>query len=398
MELDVATGPLSQTDIASGNGTGESGLTRRMRILILSWRCPKHPRAGGAEAFTHEVARRLASAGHAVEWFASSYRGAQASEDLDGIKIVRAGSWITVYAHAIKRYRSVDRRQYDVILDEVNVVPFFAHAWTRLPTFALVFQLHRQVWFYQTALPLAALGFLAEPLYMRAGRRTPVLTISASTQADLRRLGYGADVKVIPVGVDHMPLPEPTKADPPAFIYVGRLVPAKRIEHIVRAFAVYRRSSDDGELWIVGTGPDRYRRSLISLIKRLQVDEHVKLFGHVPMEQKRLLMARARALVMTSVREGWGLVVTEANVCGTPAIVYDVHGLRDAVQDNLTGLIVPPKVDALAKAMVRLATDDELYGRLAYDAQERAAKLSWDETARIVDQTLNEAVTASIYR
>ena len=49
-------------------------------------------------------------------------------------------------------------------------------------------------------------------------------------------------------------------------------------------------------------------------------------------------MAEAHVLLMTSVREGWGLVVTEANACGTPAVVYNVPGLRDSVRNEETGL------------------------------------------------------------
>src|ERR1700730_9271532 len=61
------------------------GLT--LRILILNWRCPRNPRAGGAEAVTHQVARRLVAQGHTVEWFSASFPGALAVEELDGIRI-----------------------------------------------------------------------------------------------------------------------------------------------------------------------------------------------------------------------------------------------------------------------------------------------------------------------
>ena len=388
--------PLNGDALTNGHGSQDGQSRRSMRILILSWRCPHNPRAGGAEAFTYEVAKRLVAQGHSVEWFASSYPGARPTEDLDGIQVVRAGSWWSVYWHGFRRYSRSMRGAFDVVIDEVNVIPFFAHAWSGLPTYALIFQLHRAVWFYQTSAVLAALGFVAEPLYMRACRRTPILTISASTEQDLRRLGYTARITIVPVGVDQPPVPDLTKAKSPAFIYVGRLVPAKRIEHVFRAFANYRRLTGGGLLWLVGTGPEAYQHSLRKLARRLQLDGSVRFWGHVAPEEKHRLMAEARALLMTSVREGWGLVVSEANACGTPAIVYDVPGLRDAVRHETTGLVVRPRPKSLADAMIRLSDDSDLYKSLALEAQRWSSTFSWDETAKVVGQTLEEGLVKDL--
>ena len=85
--------------------------------------------------------------------------------------------------------------------------------------------------------------------------------------------------------------------------------------------------------------------------------------------------------MVTSVREGWGLVVSEANAVGTPAIVYDVSGLRDSVRNELTGLIVPPRPRSMAEAMLRLTEDPQLYERLAVEGRRWSSTLSFDATA-----------------
>jgi glycosyltransferase involved in cell wall biosynthesis len=77
--------------------------------------------------------------------------------------------------------------------------------------------------------------------------------------------------------------------------------------------------------------------SLKLLTRKLGLHESVKFLGRLPAADKHRYMAAVHALLMASVREGWGLVVTEANRCGTPAIVYDVPGLRDSVRDGKTG-------------------------------------------------------------
>ena len=105
-------------------------------------------------------------------------------------------------------------------------------------------------------------------------------------------------------------------------------------------------------------------------------------------------MSEAHALLMTSVREGWGLVVTEANACGTPAIVYDVPGLRDSVRDESTGLVVPPRPDRLCEAMVRVTSDQRLYDRLVAESRRWSESFSFDGAADAVKSVLEATLAA----
>jgi glycosyltransferase involved in cell wall biosynthesis len=143
-------------------------------------------------------------------------------------------------------------------------------------------------------------------------------------------------------------------------------------------------------LWLIGNGSKAYQRSLARLARRLRVEPNVKFFGWVAPQEKHRLMAEAHALLMTSVREGWGLVVTEANACGTPALVYDVPGLRDSVRNEVTGLVVAPRPLSLANAMMRIASDTNLYSRLADEGRRWSRTFSLDEAGRLVAQALGE--------
>ncbi|TMD56332.1 MAG: glycosyltransferase family 4 protein, partial [Chloroflexi bacterium] len=156
----------------------------KLRILILNWRCPQNPRAGGAEAVTFEIARRLVQHGNTVEWFSASFPGATAEETLEGIHIVRGGRQWTVHWSAFRHYRGRLAERFDIIIDEVNTIPFFTPLWADVPAVMLIHQLAREVWWYESAFPLNVLGYLTEPLYLRAYRRIPVLTVSASTESD----------------------------------------------------------------------------------------------------------------------------------------------------------------------------------------------------------------------
>jgi glycosyltransferase involved in cell wall biosynthesis len=363
-----------------------------MRILILNWRCPKHPRAGGAEFLTHEVAKRLVAGGHEVEWFSAAFPGSEPEECLDGVHVVRGGRQWTVHLHAFRRYFRQLRPRFDVVIDEVNTIPFFTPLWADIPVVMLIYQLAREVWWYESPFPLSLLGFMLEPLYLRVYRRKPVFTESTSTLLDLQRVGLTGPITVLPVGIDDSAYVLRPKTLSPNFLYVGRLAPSKRVGHIIRGFDIFRRIVPHARLWLIGDGPSRHGRALRRLVMNLGLENSVDFLGRVSQVEKCERMAQAHALLMASVREGWGLVVTEANACGTPAIVYDVPGLRDAVIHEETGLVVLPAPDKLADGMLRLWTDSFLYQRLADNARASSKRFSLNETAA----TLSSGMAAVI--
>jgi glycosyltransferase involved in cell wall biosynthesis len=260
----------------------------------------------------------------------------------------------------------------------------------------LIHQLAREVWWYETPFPLNAIGFLAEPMYLRCYRDFPAITVSASTRDDLRRLGFKRSIDIIPEGLESIIRTAPVKLTEPTFLYVGRLAPSKRIGHILLALAQFRLATGSGRLWLVGSGSSRYEQSLVKLAQLVNVNDSVTFWGRVSAVEKHRLMAEAHALLMTSVREGWGLVVTEANACGTPAIVYDVPGLRDSVRHELTGLVVRADPHSLAAAMRRLWTDLLLYRRLALEATAWSSTFSFEQTADVMRAAVQAALPGGV--
>lgn len=333
--------------------------------------------------------------GDSVEWFSASFPGAPSEETLDGIRIVRGGRQWSVHWAAFQRYRRNLAVNFDIVVDEVNTIPFFTPLWSDVPSVMFIHQLAREVWWYESKFPVNVIGYAAEPRYLGVYCDSPVMTVSASTRDDLRRLGFKGSITIIPEGIELMPDMPMSRPAEPNFLYVGRLAPSKRIEHIVRALALFRKATGHGTLCLAGSGPDQYQRALARLARRVNVDQSVTFCGRVTPLEKHRLMNEASALLMTSVREGWGLVVSEANSCGTPAIVYDVAGLRDSVRNEVTGLVVPPDQLNLCKAMMRLVSDENLYTRLATEARRWANGLSFDESARVVESALERALVTS---
>ncbi|MFC4065328.1 glycosyltransferase family 4 protein [Actinoplanes subglobosus] len=351
-----------------------------MRILILNWRDLSHPASGGAEIYTEQVLRRWAAAGHQVTLFAAAVPGRPADEIRDGYRIVRAGSRFTVYREARRWWRRHGRGGFDVVIDETNTVPFHAHEWvddgTR--TIALVHQTCEEIWHINAPPVLAHLGRHGlEPNWLRRLGGSPILAVSASTRDALARFG-AHDVTVVPEGYEPPdPLPRPAKQEQPTAVFCGRMVSYKRPGDVIRAVSLARESIPGLRLWMIGGGP---------LLDRLAAaaPPFTRFLGRVSDAEKHDLMARAHVHLAASVREGWGLVVTEAAALGTPTIAYDVPGLRDSTTAG-RGIVVPPRPEAMAEALTGNLPDWVRFppGPLPYGGAH-----SWDTVA----DTLLEAV------
>lgn len=371
-----------------------------MRVLLLNWRCPTNPQAGGAERVSLRVAERLVAWGHAVTWFAASYPRARPQAVINGVRVVRAGRQWTVHLRAARWFARHGRGQFDLVVDEINTIPFFAHLYADCPTVALIHQLAREVWWYEAPLPLAALGYALEPLYLRAYRHVPAITISPSSAASLRAMGLAGPIALLPMATDLEPEPQlPPLAEKETgwtLIALGRVVPSKRIDHVLRALPALAATGFPARLWVVGAVQPAYQRRLVNLAQSLGVAGQVRFWGNVDEAQKRELLRRAHLLVACSVREGWGLIVTEANRVGTPAVVYNVPGLRDSTRHGVTGLhSARPQPAALAQAVTQLLGDPAAYARLRQAAWEQASQLSWDQTAQAFLRAVETVVASS---
>jgi len=315
-----------------------------MRILVCNWRDGSHPQAGGAEVYTEEVLSRWAAAGHEVTLFSAAQADRPEEETVRGVRRVRRGHRFGVYGAAKHWYRQHGEGQFDLVIDEVNTRPFFAHRWADAPVVALYHQTCEEIWSYEMPFPASWLGRrVLEPRWLKAMRGVPALAVSESTRDSLAAFGV-TDTIVVPEGIEPaVPLDVP-KADVPTLVHCSRLVPYKRADHVIEAFRLARTRLPDLRLVMVGDGPQMQHL-------RANAPEGVEFVGFVSADEKRRLMASAHAIVMASVREGWGLVIAEAAALGTPAIAYDRPGLRDAVR-AAEGTLVPPSPAAMAEWIV----------------------------------------------
>ena len=346
---------------------------------------------GGAEVFTYENAKRWVKAGHEVTLFTSEFPNCEREEVVDGIRIVRAGGRYSVYWRAKKYYRKYFSKEgYDVVVDEINTRPFLTPKFVnnQEKIIALIHQLAREYWFYETPFPISYIGYyFLEKKWLKNYVDVPTVTVSESTKYGLLDLGFKR-IFVVPEGLNFEPLADVRgKETFPVVVYAGRLKRAKRPDHAVMAFRIIRQKVRSVELWVLGDGP--YKKNLERM-----ADDGVRFFGGLSDVERRELVKRAWVLVNPSSREGWGLNVIEANALGVPCVVYDVAGLRDSVRAGMTGFLVEDgNVDALGKTLVNVLEDERSRIKLSENALEYATKFSWDTSAKEFMKILKRVVS-----
>jgi len=228
--------------------------------------------------------------------------------------------------------------------------------------------------------PIAAGGvFLEEQIGPVLYRNQPIVTLSRSSEQEMLDLGFPAEnITVITPGVDPGYTPKGPKNPTPLAMAVGRLVPVKDFGRLVRIWASVVEKVPEAELVVVGEGYER--PDIEAEVSRLGITDSVRLPGRVSDEELLDLYRRSWVATSASVREGWGMTLTEAAACGTPAVATDIAGHSDAVAAGRSGVLADSD-DDLTAALVAVLTDAELRERLSAGALERASELTWEHAA-----------------
>lgn len=362
-----------------------------MNILWLTWKDHMHPAAGGAEVVSRELTRRLAADGHDVTLLTCGYPGAPAREEHQGVTIIRVGS--NRYFHpfqALLFYVRHLRNKFDIVIEEVNAAPYFSVLFgKKTRRFLFYHHLEREVWLTEVKPPLSYLGYyILEPLATRllGSAKIPLITVSESTKKDMTRYGFSPErTHIISEGIELEPLADlekTVKYERPTLLSLGAMRAMKRTLDQVKAFERAKPQIPDLQLKIAGSASGAYGKKVLAYIAASPYKADIEYLGRISAEQKLELMRRCHAVSLTSVKEGWCLVVTEAASQGTPAVAYDVHGLRDSIRHEESGLITEPNPDALAAGIVSLLQDPQRYDRLRQTGWEWSKQITFDQSYR----------------
>ena len=366
-----------------------------MRMLVVNWRCPKNPLAGGAEVYLQEIFSRLVARGHRVTLLSERFAGAATEDVVEGVRIIRAGGKFTFNFTAGRQVgRLAEALNADVVVDDLNKIPFYSPWHTERPVLAILMHLFRGTIFREAVPPLAAYVWLAETMIPWAYRRCRFAVLSASSKQDTVKVGIDpARITVIPPGTDFTRFqPDAAVAREPVVLHVGRLKRYKATDHLLQAARKLKERGLKFTTVIIGDGDDKPR--LEALAAKLGLDDEVRFTGFIPEEEKLNWYRRSAVLAENSVKEGWGLIVMEANACGTPVVVANSPGLRDSSKDGINGLVYDYGDTAgLADRLERLLTDSALRERLGRQAIDWARQWTWEAATDKMEKVIQDAVS-----
>lgn len=354
-----------------------------LRVLFLNWRDERHPESGGAERYLTAVTEGLAARGHDVTVLTSGYPGAFPTESLNGVRYVRRGGRYSIYPRALVS-QALGAHPADVVVDVQNGVPYLSPLVRRVPVINLVHHVHREQWPVVFGPRVSRFGWwLESSLAPAVYRRATYVTVSDSTRRDLIDVGVDpARITVIHNGTDLPPTVETIRSPYPLVAVVGRLVPQKQIEIVLQSVADLAVELPDIRLLVVGSG--YWEGRLREQTRHLGIEARTTFTGYVSEAEKHRILAESWVHALPSLKEGWGLVVTEAGIHGTPTVAFaSAGGTNDSIVDGRTGVLVRGGQAEFTAALRELLVNNKRRDLLSARAEEWARRFSW---TRSIDQ------------
>ena len=369
---------------------------RGKKVVFLSWRDTRNPEGGGAERYLEVIAAGLVERGCEVTIFCAAHAAAPPEETVNGVRFVRRGSKMSVYLQGVRALRRGDLGHPDVVVDVQNGLPFFTKLATRKPVIVLVHHVHREQWPVVYPGVTGRIGWwierrLAPWLY----RRSQYVAVSRATRSELHTLGVrGPRIAVVHNGTEPYVAVGAGKSPTPTLAVVGRLVPHKQVEHAIDTTLALREEFPDVRLHVVGSG--WWEARLHEYAEERGAGNAVIFEGHLDEARKHGVYQRAWVLVLPSLKEGWGLVISEAGMHSTPAVAYRAAGgTRESITDGVSGLLVDG-FDEFTDAIGSLLRDRATRVRLGAGALLMSQSYTWAHTQRSFALVVLAALNGSL--
>lgn len=350
------------------------------RVHVLSWRDLDHPDAGGSEIHVNAIAGVWSEAGIDVTILTGGVPGAPRRTERDGYRVRRSGGRVGVLVRSPLASLAGSAGPRDGLVEVWHGVNFLAPLWARGPRVGIAHHVHGRQ--FAEVLPpgvshVAAL--LERRAYPRLYRSTPLVTLSESNRQEMLALGYDpAMVSVAVPGVDGRFTPGGERSPVPLVAAVGRLMPQKRFAELLPVLVELRRRHPELRAVVAGEGPERHR--IEAAVRSSGASGWLEVAGRVADGELVDLYRRAWVLACPSTAEGWGMTVTEAAACATPAVATRIAGHVDAVDDGVTGYLARDGRE-LTERLDALLRDATLRERMGRAAEAKARAFTWPEAA-----------------
>ncbi|CUX77291.1 glycosyltransferase family 4 protein [Thermococcus chitonophagus] len=344
---------------------------------------------GGVEKRIHELAVRLARR-HEVHVYGYKLWDGPEVIEREGIfyhgtvklKSLYAGgrrSILPPLLHSLKLLRAMKRERFDVI--DCQAAPYFPAYSLKILNKENVFITWHEFWGDYWEEYLGFLGnfgkIIEKGLIALADKH---VAVSVKTKLDLYKAGLRSDVPVVPNGIDYERIksikPAEEKSD---VIFVGRLIKEKNVDLLLHSMKILKTEIPDLKIIIIGDGPERARLEMLS--KSLGLSGNVRFLGFLERYEDVIAhMKASKVFAFPSTREGFGIVVLEANASGLPVITVDhrMNASKYLIVPGKNGLVVNLDPWDFAKGILRA-----LWGNVGSASKKIAAKYSWDRIVRL---------------
>jgi len=390
----------------------------RLRLSVFNTQ-PPHLYFGGVERRIVETGKRMRGEVQTTV-YSGTKAGFRKPKEIDGIEIVPCFSTDTLYPLDNWSFNHAASRLVDIEGPDV----FEAHAVSgygfqrklrkqksRKPFIHTVHGVLADEYFQALRIgSLSLRGKLANLVLWRLSKQEAecarnanlVVTISNYSLQKLVRF-YDVDsskIRIVPNGVDPQRF-KPSEEDTvlkkqigvgnrPVILFVGRLIPRKGLQYLVEAARVVVRERKDVVFLIVGNGP--LRNHLVKSIKTSDLSSNFILFGDANEAVLPAIYNCADIFVLPSIQEGQGIALLEAQSSGKPVVAFNIGGVREALQNQLTGLLTEPNSLDLAETLLRLLADKSLREKMGRRGRDFVSRnLSWDACARKMVEIYRES-------
>lgn len=365
-----------------------------MRILFLAFRDSFNPYLGGGDIYINELAKGCAERGHEVTILSSKFRESAPQEEVENVRIVRLGSGFTMFLRVFAYYFTHLRGQFDAVVEEVMGgprVPFFASLYTKERVVGILQQRHKEIFQRQFSFPVTLFLSFLERFLVLLYRDNQLIVNSARTKEDLRAIGYyDRNMHVVYPGLPKYFLSldkENLSSRQPRVVCLTKIRRYKLIDHAIRAMENAIKIRSDCELVIAGRSNEvepGYEDELHGLVDELGLANNVRFELNISENRKIELLGSSRALVLPSAIEGFGIVVIEANACGTPAITSD--RVPAAVDGYNATVVRCSDIDSLSNAIITIVSDSKKWKAMSDNSLKWANQFTWNKS---VDQFLD---------
>lgn len=383
-----------------------------MKVLMVATAYPRY-QGDVITPWLVELIQRLQNKGIHVSVFTSSYKGLR-NQILNGVKIYRFRYFLKQYERLTHEETAVDRIKrgplnvmlavFYILFGTLNIIRLvkkerfdIIHIHWPFPhiLFGVCSKTAGQVRLFTTFYGVEIrwlkqkFPFLSRPFSYFINKADTITAISTHTAQELDTITR-KKVAIVPFSAAIGPR-RGTTSDAKEVIFVGRLVERKGVRFLIEAFA-HVKDAIPHRLVIIGDGPER--TDLEQRTHNLNLEDRIIFTGRISDEELYRHYNQCSFIVLPAVYdakgdiEGLGVVLIEAMSYSKPAIASNAGGITDIMTDGENGFLVPPRdVHALAKAIERLATDNEMRERMGVRAKQVVdGKFSWN---RITSQLIS---------